>query len=279
MRPDPQPRSIVVRPISDLSPELILSLRERQTRDARGLYVAEGVRFLCAAADSSSAFAGLLICPSLMSGTLPFTIITRAQKAGCPVLRCPEHQFKDLAATHDAQGVIMVMRQPREPLPDRVGRNDLWLGVESILSPGNLGTLLRAAEAAGATGLIAFGNPIERADPFDPATVRASMGSIFSHRYVATNHRDFRRWQRRYELTVVGATGEAKVDYRSLSYRRPTVLMLGHERSGLSDGQRATCDALVRIPMQGRPDSLNVAMAGTILLYEAFNQRSPVRRR
>jgi TrmH family RNA methyltransferase len=80
------------------------------------------------------------------------------------------------------------------------------------------------------------------------------------------------------ELAVVGATGEAGRDYRAITYRRPTVLILGDERTGLSEAQRATCDATVRIPMHGRADSLDVAMAGTLLLFEARNQRHPLRR-
>jgi TrmH family RNA methyltransferase len=280
MRPEASPRPIVVRPFSgEFSLELVHSLRERRVRDSTGLYIAEGVRFLAAATDAAAPLVGLVTCPRLMSGALPFTIVNRAKKSGCPVLTCTDEEFRELSLANDGQGVLMVLRQRFEELPQQVRRDDLWIGVESILSPGNLGTLLRAGEAAGATGLMVFGNAMERADPFDPATIRATMGSIFAHRYVATTHRDFRRWNRRYEVTVVGATAEAQTDYRSLSYRRPTVLMLGHERSGLSDAQRKTCDAFVRIPMRGRPDSLNVAMAGTLLLYEALNQRSPIRRR
>lgn len=114
------------------------------------------------------------------------------------------------------------------------------------------------------------------ADPFDPQSVRASMGSIFAHRMIRTTHASFRKWARRGDLSVVGASPEAQTDYRSVTYRRGVVLMLGHERSGLSDGQRNTCDRMVRIPMVGSPDSLNLAMAGTLMLYEVLNQRRPV---
>jgi len=105
------------------------------------------------------------------------------------------------------------------------------------------------------------------------------MGAIFAMRHVATSHGSFRDWRCRAQVQVLGATGEAAEDYRLKSYRAPTVLLLGNERSGLSEAQRATCDAFIKIPMAAGIDSLNVAMAGTVLLYEAFNQRHPIRKK
>ena len=101
------------------------------------------------------------------------------------------------------------------------------------------------------------------------------MGSLFAHRLVRTTHRAFRRAPGRRGLLVLGGTPEATDDYRQPDYRRAVALMLGDERKGLSEGQRASCDGFVRIPMVGAPDSLNLAMAGTLMLYEALNQRAP----
>jgi len=278
MRGTSDRRIFAVRPLEggpDFS--LIRGLRDRAVRDDHGLFLAEGTRNLVSAMDRGVEFAALVTSPSLFVGNLAFVLTNKLRKAGVPIWSLPAESFCPLCQTGDAQGVIAVLRQRWQPLPEPVSAQDLWLGVESIRTYGNLGTLLRSADAVGANGLMVFASATTP-DPYDPACVRAAMGSLFTHRIVRTSHRDFRRWSRRWETTVVGATGEADVDYRSVTYRRPTILMLGDEREGLSEGQRNTCDLFVKIPMVGSPDSLNVAMAGTVLLYEAFGQRHPVRR-
>jgi TrmH family RNA methyltransferase len=156
----------------------------------------------------------------------------------------------------------------REPRP-------LWLCVETVRSPGNLGSLLRTCAAAGASGLCATSQAIEL---HDPSVVRATMGALFRQRLVRASPEEVRRWADRNGARVVGASPEGRVDYRRLSYRAPTVLVLGGERKGLSDEQRAICDDLVHIPMQPGCDSLNLAVAGSLLVYEAWGQRHPVRR-
>lgn len=272
-------RSFAVR--ADLgapTPDLIRALRERPARDSTGLFAVEGIRFLSSALDAASEVSGLLVCPRLLTNPTGQTLVRRLRTAGTPTLEVDPATFRELAHAPEAQGVIATLPLRWEALPERVARNDLWLAVDTIRSPGNVGTLLRAGEAAGATGLMVFDPRATGPDPHDPLTLRATMGSLFAMRLVRTCHQSFRSWTHRYELTVVGATGDSPVDYRGITYRRPTVLMLGDERSGLSEAQRRTCDATVRIPMHGRGDSLNVAMAGTILLFEVRNQRHPLRR-
>lgn len=278
----PRPRPVVARPIPDLSPDLLLALRGRAERDARGLFLAEGARFLIAALDHGAPFAGIAVCPHLLRGCALREDVVRVERAGVPLIRLsPKAYARASPGTPDGaaagQGAILVLRQAWEPLP-KPADADLWIGVETVRSGGNLGTLLRSGHAAGATGLVVFdrceGGTETGADPHDPSAVRATMGSLFAHRLVRTTHRAFRRWARG-RVAAFGATAEGAVDYRLADYRRPALLMLGDERKGLSEGQRATCGTLVRIPMLGAADSLNLAMAGTILLYEAHNQRNP----
>lgn len=166
------------------------------------------------------------------------------------------------------------------PVPARWGSihapfrppRSLWLGVDEIRAPGNLGTMLRTACAAGATGALFLG---DGAEPFDPRCVRATMGAVFALPIARAGERDIAAWRRRTGGRVVGADGSTRVDYRDVSYRGPTVLMLGCERRGLSDRQRALCDALVSIPMREGIDSLDVGAAAAVLLYEANRQRAP----
>lgn len=161
---------------------------------------------------------------------------------------------------------------------DEIGvvRDACWVALSAVQSPGNLGSLLRTADAVGATGLVAIGPDV---DPFDPAVVRATMGSIFGRRFARASLEDFARFARRAGCAIVAATPHATRDYRAVSYRRPVALLLGSERRGLTDQEERAADIAVRIPMAGRTDSLNLAVAASVLLYEVYSQRHPVRAR
>ncbi len=286
MRLKPSPHPIVVRPEPKFNSELVVSLHQRRARDNKGLFLAEGARFLSQAMEHSAAFAGLVICPPRLVGSLLREQVTRLERAGVPLIKVGLQDYAllspgtSVAGENNAagQGIIVVLHQAWEDCLPEASPSNLWIGVESVRSAGNLGTLLRAGAAVGATGLIVFdrseGGSESGADPYDPSTVRATMGALFSHRLLRTTHRAFRR-QAAGRIAIVGATGEANSDFRTADYRRPSLIMLGDERQGLSDGQRKTCGQLVRIPMVGSPDSLNLAMAGTLMLYEAFRQRNP----
>lgn len=115
----------------------------------------------------------------------------------------------------------------------------------------------------------------EETDPFDPAVIRASMGAIFKQILIRATHAEFGQWAQRHQLQVIGASPDGLIDYDQAFYAPPTVLMLGEERSGLSDAQRSMCRQIVRIPMVGSTDSLNLAVAGSLLLYQAFRSVRP----
>jgi len=218
---------------------------------------------------------GALLCPCLL-GTEAFSDSRwRLTRAEIPSRIVSRAEYLELTAAEEPSGILLVASQAWAPLPKRVSRHDLWLAIDHLRTPGNIGTLMRSAAATGATGIMVFGGR-DRTDLYDPTSVRASMGAIFALQHVQTTHEQFRIWRCRPEVRVFGATGEAAQDYRRMRYRSPTVLMLGKERYGLSEAQRASCDAFIKIPMCPGIDSLNVAMAGTVLLYEVFNQRNPL---
>jgi TrmH family RNA methyltransferase len=145
--------------------------------------------------------------------------------------------------------------------------------VESIDSPGNLGTIVRTAEATGVAGIFLIGAD---ADPFDPAAVRASMGSLFSQKLMKCTAREFTDWTRSSRVSVIASSPAGLLDYRALRYRRPVVLLMGSEKHGLSEHLIEISDFTVRLPMLGSCDSINVAVATGVLLYEIFNQRRKV---
>ena len=144
------------------------------------------------------------------------------------------------------------------------------MAAESIESPGNLGTIIRTAEAAGATGIFLLD---AESDPHDPAAVRASMGSLFSQKLTRCPPRDFISWAKSCGVALVGSSPAGLLDYKARCFRWPAALLIGSEKRGLSESLAEIADFMVRIPMHGRGDSINAAVAAGVLLFEMSNQR------
>jgi TrmH family RNA methyltransferase len=145
-----------------------------------------------------------------------------------------------------------------------------WVALHLVRSAGNLGPILRTSDAEGGAGVILLG---EEVDPYAPAVVRATMGALYTQRFVRTTLAAFARWRRRHGCLVIGTSPTAPTDYHALAYRAPVILLMGEERRGLPAPLQALCDQLVRIPMVGGGDSLNLGVATGVMLYELFNQR------
>jgi TrmH family RNA methyltransferase len=260
-----------------ISLDYVKSLRDRTIRDRDGLVFVEGVRFVATAIDAGMSIEAIIVAPDRLQSPLGHTLARRLARQGVPLLRVRDDEFVALSLLDEPQGIGAVVRQRFSPLDeDEPRRDSLWVGLDELHKPGNFGSLLRTCDAVGAGGVILLS---ARIDPYDPTVVRATMGSIFSQRLVRTTPSAFRRWNRHGAHFVVGAGLDGRCDYRAVSYRRPVLLMLGGERHGLSPAQASLCDAVVRIPMRGRCDSLNLAAAGAVMLYEIHSQRHPIRRR
>ncbi len=252
--------------------ELVRSLAHRPARERLERYAVEGVRFLVAAVDARTPIEGLVVCPALLTSALGQMLVRRLRRDGVPELRVDAASYEAVARQKDGtgRGVIAVARTRWET---RVafGPRDLWLAVEGARSPGNLGTLLRTCLAVGARGAFVVGD----VDPYDPGCVRATMGALHALQIARVSPEELSALARRDGARIIGASPDTPVDYRAPSYRGPTVIALGCERRGLTPELRRACDALVRIPMVGPLDSLNLAVAGSVMLYEAFGQRHP----
>ena len=153
----------------------------------------------------------------------------------------------------------------------QLGRTDVVLVVEQLRSPGNLGTILRTAEAVGCKAAV-FVGPLS--DPFCPSAVRASMGSLFAIPVVRTSAAQFREWATRRGVVCIGLSPEAKPVWASKPVDSPVALLIGEERKGLSTTMRSMCDATISLPMVGQADSLNVAIATGVILYEFARRRA-----
>ena len=250
-------------------------LRRREVRDQTGLYYVEGLRFVFQALQHHAALEALLVCRPLLTQPPAQRLVRHQRQLGVPILDVTTHVMHQLTLVDDSQGIGAVVRQHWEALPTVTPGNELcWIALQLVRSPGNLGTVLRTSDAVGGAGLILLGNEV---DPYDPAAVRATMGALYAQRMVRTTLGEFDRWRRRYHCLLVGASPSASTDYRALTYRSPTVLLMGEERKGLSPDLQARCDQQVRIPMIGGSDSLNLGVATGVMLYELFNQRHPPR--
>lgn len=257
-------RHPALRPLRDL--------QLRAARDGRGLFLADGVRFVLQAIEQGARLDRVIVCPELWPPR-GLNLVARLRRAGIPLLELTAPAYRSISLAHEPQGIAAVVHKEWTPLwhahPVEGG---CWVAVSELQSPGNLGTILRTCDAIGARGLICLDGS---ADPWDPGVVRASMGALFTQRLIRASAEELNAWKRRHGVRVVGTSPSAPLDYRGVDYRRPVVLFLGWERKGLSAEETALCDDLVRIPMVGRSDSLNVAVAAGVMLYEVFSQRNP----
>lgn len=210
----------------------------------------------------------LIVAPRLLRSAAAQKQVRRLLRSGVRAYEVPPEVLHGLSRGDDPQGVLAVVRQEWQDLDAADPHEGLcWVALGGIRSPGNLGTLIRTAEAVGAAGLILLG---DTADPYDPACVRATMGAALSLRYVRTDLRRLLAWKHRHRMRLVGTSPGADRSYREASWARPLILLLGSERKGLSEPELAACDELVRIPMAPRTDSLNAAVAAGVILYEVL---------
>jgi TrmH family RNA methyltransferase len=251
-----------------------LTLRSLQTLQGRcrtELYIIEGIRHLARAVEHGAAIDSVFLDPSVLSNPFGQKLARRLRLQGVPGIGLSHQLYRDLTLATEPQGIGAVLRQRWYPLEQlRAESNTLWLAVESIESPGNLGTIIRTAEAAGVTGIFILS---PNCDPYDPATVRATMGSLFSQKLVRCSVLEFNRWAKSNGVSVVASSPAGLMDFKTLAYRYPTALVVGSEKHGISDQLLEAANFVVRIPMHGGCDSLNAAVAAGVLLFEIAGRR------
>jgi len=276
MSPDhrPAPNTVGRRAITSLqndSVKLIRSLEMRKARRETGLFVAEGASVLLTARDNGWSPRMLIAGPDADAGATGIALQRWAETAGAERLDVSAAVLEKLAAKDNPQSVLGVFEQRWTNLPLSVAEPaagslpPLWVVLEDIRDPGNLGTIMRTVDAAGASGIILAGNTC---DPFSREAVRASMGSVFAVPLARTDRAGLVELAQAWTGDVIGTHLDGKLDYRGAGYRAPVLLVMGNEGAGLSEEVSAACGKLVRIPMAGRLDSLNLAVATALMLFE-----------
>jgi TrmH family RNA methyltransferase len=261
---------MIITSFSNPKVKAIRKLQAKKDRQATGLFFIEGLRTVGEAILTGAPIESLVIAPDLMVSDFGQSLLANPGVSDVERITVSRDIYEKIAHKEGPQGLGAVVRQTWRELDElQINPNSLWVALDQIADPGNLGTIMRTADAVGCQGLILLGSST---DPHDPTAVKASMGSIFSLSLVASDWESFNRWRLENQVTLVGTSDRAETDYQALRYQRPLVLLMGSERHGLSAPMISACDTLVRIPMQGRADSLNLAVATAVVLYEIYNQ-------
>ena len=240
----------------------------RHFRDKHRLFYIEGVRNFIQVVESNFEIATILYSEKLLIVPPARQLVRKLRRSGVKTVKLTPEEFRKISHTEKASGIAAIVRQRWTKLHQISPKIGLcWTALEKVRSPGNLGTLIRTSEAIGGGGFILIGKSI---DPYDPKVIRATMGALFHQQLIRTTYDSLVHWIRRHNCRVVGASPEGKVDFHRFRYPRATILLLGEERKGLSLNQQDLCHHLIRIPMVGKSDSLNLGVAGSLLLYEVY---------
>jgi len=257
------PRQVTA--FSNATVKLLRSLRDKKARRAEGLFLAEGLRILAEARDSGRLPEIVAFSPEGGQHPLAAEIIAATEAAGGDAIETSPDILAKMSGKDNPQLLLGAYRQPETSL-ERIDRAaaPLWIVVQALRDPGNIGTILRTGDAVGAGGLILVD---DCADPYSVEAVRASMGAVFTQAVAAARWDAFLGWLRGGEGQLVGTSLRASGDYLAAEYRRPCFLLIGNEQQGLPADYEAECDTLVKIPMAGRADSLNAAVAAAVMAF------------
>lgn len=261
---------MIITSTSNPTIKTIRKLRDRKERTAQGLFFAEGPRIVMEAFEMKADVVQLVVAPDLLGSPAERQFYRRVIEENLPLLEVTPEVFQSISCKEGPKGLAAVIRQKWAMLAEvPVHQPGIWVGLDRVQDPGNLGTILRTMDSVGAKGVFLLD---QSTDPYDPTAVRASMGAIFTLMLVKASAQEFCTWKKRTGIRVVGATGDVTTDYRAVEYPSPVVLLMGSEREGLLPAYRESCDELVSIPMVGRCDSLNLGIATGVMLYEIFHQ-------
>jgi RNA methyltransferase, TrmH family len=242
------------------------SLRDKKARREEGLFLAEGLRIITEARDSGRLPEIVMFSSEGARHPLASEIIAATEAAGGEAIETSADILSKTSGKENPQLLVAAYRQ-RETNLSQIDRSSapLWFVAQALRDPGNIGTILRTGDAVGAGGLILLD---DSADPYSVEGVRASMGAIFTQQVTKARWTEFVAWLRSGPGQLVGTSLKATHNYLDVSYEQPCFLLIGNEQQGLPSQYEAECDQLVKIPMAGRADSLNAAMAAAVMAFQ-----------
>ena len=256
----------------------IRGLTQKKNRDQTGAFVVEGMKLVRDAFENGWEISTLVYGAKLKqenSGIEHLAAQVRAK--GGDILEVNEKVLSSITRKDNPQMVISVLHQQWVEPPEVIhDPTSVWIALDRIRDPGNLGTIMRTADAASAEGIILVG---DATDPYSFEATRASMGSIFNVQLVKQTESEFLTWRKSWSGLVIGTHLEGSKDYRLIEYHsKPILLLMGNEQQGLTDELTGACDQLVRIPMVGSADSLNLAISTGVMLFHMGKRLPSVER-
>lgn len=258
--------SRLVTSLTNPTVKLVRSLHARKEREATGLFLAEGLKIVGEALESGLSPRILMFSAEAARHPLLRRAVEATERTRGDVLEVSPAALEKVSRRDNPQTVVGVFEQRFTELEAlEPASASCWVALEQVRDPGNLGTIVRTADAAGCGGVILVGDCV---DPFGVEAVRATMGSIFAVPIARATREAFLAWREGWPGSVVGTHLRATHGHADAPYRAPTLLLMGAEQAGLSDPLAAACDLLVKIPMRGRADSLNLSVATGIMIYE-----------
>ena len=257
------PRQVTA--FSNATVKRLRSLRDKKARRAERMFLAEGLRILAEARDSGRLPEIIAFSPEGAKHPLAAEIIAATEAAGGEAIETSPDILSKMSGKDNPQMLLGAFAQPDTSL-ERIDRSTapLWMVAQALRDPGNVGTILRTGDAVGAGGLILID---DCADPFSVEAVRASMGAVFTQQVATARWGEFLPWLRSGEGQLVGTSLKATDDYLEARYESPCFVLIGNEQQGLPADYEAQCDLLVKIPMAGRADSLNAAVAAGVMAF------------
>ena len=247
-------------------------LRQRKYRDKEGAFFVEGIQPVTQAIVHNAAVDVLLAAPDVL-GEHPVSVLVEEERdRGVEVAWLSREAFESISARDDPSGLAAIVRAaPRAIHELAVHPGSVFVALDEVGNPGNLGAIIRTLDAVGGDGLVLMGSAT---DPYHPTAVKASMGTIFARPVCrVSGFPDLRSWAESHDLTVVTTSAKADLDHWDAPLQLPAVLVLGSEGRGLPAEVLDAGDVAVRIPIEGSASSLNLAIAASVLLYEIQRRR------
>jgi TrmH family RNA methyltransferase len=246
----------------------IKSLAQKKNRDGSNRFIAEGLKLIVDAIDLGWDIETLIYAKSVADKPLIQKKAAQVVANSGLVLEVSEKVLTSITRKDNPQMVVGVFSQKFTPIEDiKPQPDETYIALDRVRDPGNLGTIIRTADAAGISGIILVG---ATTDPFSIEAVRATMGSVFSLPISRVSIDEFISWKDRHDISIIGSHLKGSKDYRAIDYKtKPCILLMGNEQAGLPEELSSTCDALARIPQVGDADSLNLAIATGLMIYEA----------
>lgn len=262
-----------VKEISSTSNPIIKEVKGlalKKNRDAQNRFLAEGQKLVIDAIDLGWKMPMLIFGKHMNDQQHMIDLVEKAKANGAQILEVSEKVLSAISRRDNPQMVIGVFEQQWYDGThfDTIAQNagDVIVALDRVRDPGNLGTIMRTADAAGAKGIILIDDTV---DPFSVEAVRATMGSIFNIKLCQMTSDEFISWQNAFSGNIVGTHLKGAVDYRTVEFdTKPNILLMGNEQKGLPDELAEKCDHLVFIPMAGKADSLNLAISTGVMLFE-----------